>query len=38
MKICSQPLMVISEFLRTQQRVEQVHRHERADDEHDERL
>jgi phosphohistidine phosphatase SixA len=36
--ICSQPLIVISELLRTQQRVEKVHRHQRADDEHDERL
>src|SRR5579862_3376360 len=34
-KICSQPLMVISEFLRAQQRVEQVNRGHRADDEHD---
>src|ERR1017187_7057551 len=37
-RICSQPLRVISEFLRTQQRVEQVHGYRRADDEHDERL
>src|SRR4029077_16025575 len=36
--ICNQPFRVISEFLRTQQRVEQVHGHQRADDEHDERL
>src|ERR1700752_4407278 len=36
--ICSQPLMVISELLRTQQRIEQVHSYQRADDEHDERL
>src|ERR1035437_8308338 len=37
-RICSQPLRVISEFLRTQQRVEQIDRHRRADDELDERL
>src|ERR1700758_2738628 len=37
-KICSQPLMVISKFLRTQKRVEQINRGRRADDEHDERL
>src|ERR1700751_2736399 len=37
-KICSQPLMVISKFLRTQKRVEQINRGRRADDKHDERL
>jgi hypothetical protein len=37
-KICSQPLIVISEFLRPQQGVEQVHRGRSTDDEHDERL
>src|ERR1700741_5439404 len=37
-KICSQPLMVISKFLRTQERVEQVNHRRSADDEHDERL
>jgi hypothetical protein len=33
--IYSQPFRVISEFLRAQQRVEQVHRGDSADDEHD---
>ena len=37
-QICNQPLTVISEFLRTQQRVEQVHHRQCADGEHDERL
>ena len=37
-RICNQPLAVISELLRAQQRVEQVHGDQRADDEHDERL
>src|SRR5579863_7911583 len=34
----SQPLRVISEFLRAQQGVEQIHGGQCADDEHDERL
>src|ERR1035438_6406874 len=37
-KICSQPLIVISEFLRPQQGVEQVDDGDGANDEHDERL
>src|SRR5580698_522759 len=37
-RICSQPLRVISEFLRTQKRVNQIYGDQRADNEHDERL
>src|SRR5579864_6709071 len=37
-KICSHPLIVISELLRTQESVKQVDGHQRADEEHDERL
>src|SRR5450432_642428 len=37
-RICSQPLRVISEFLRAKQRVEQIDRGRGADDEHNERL
>src|SRR5258708_737100 len=37
-RICSHPFKVISEFLRTQQRVEQIDSYQRADDEHNERL
>src|SRR5258708_2852887 len=37
-KICNQPLMVISEFLRTQQCVQQIHRGQHTDGEHDRRF
>ena len=36
--ICIQPLAVISEFLRPEQRVQQIDHQARADDEHDDRF
>jgi len=37
-KICIQPLVVISEFLRSQQGVEQVDHQTRTNDQHDDRF
>src|SRR5215471_8269093 len=37
-KICNQPLIVMSEFLRAQESVEEVNGCDGADDDHDERL